>query len=266
MEVNKDLKKIFYVYAYLDPRKSGKYRYGECCFTNVPFYIGKGHGRRKLRHLSDAKHGKRDHKHNIIKQILREGLEPIIIEVKSNLTEKESFDLEQYLISNIGRYDLKTGPLANLTDGGDGTVNVCREAVERVRATKIGKKRPRWIVERQRKALLGRKLPESQKKKMVEKLILNQKNGGYTKGFKHDKKAIRSMNKGLINSFLRKVIDFYGIDNITFDNYEELSYKFSKRIVRLSRIAKYANMNREDLKGIFNKVLQHSITNKDILD
>jgi hypothetical protein len=32
----------FYVYIYLDPRKPGKFHYGEYCFDYEPFYVGKG--------------------------------------------------------------------------------------------------------------------------------------------------------------------------------------------------------------------------------
>ena len=42
----------FYVYAYLDPRKPGKFKYGEYEFTHEPFYIGKGTKSRINRHLA----------------------------------------------------------------------------------------------------------------------------------------------------------------------------------------------------------------------
>lgn len=42
--------KNFYVYALLDPRKPGPFRYGRWKFEYEPFYIGKGTGSRHLAH------------------------------------------------------------------------------------------------------------------------------------------------------------------------------------------------------------------------
>lgn len=44
-------KNRFYVYALLDPRKPGKYKYGEYEFDYEPFYVGKGSGDRCEHHL-----------------------------------------------------------------------------------------------------------------------------------------------------------------------------------------------------------------------
>lgn len=49
------MKNIFYVYAYLDPTKPGKYEFLETCFLYKPFYIGKGQKNRYLQHLKDTK-------------------------------------------------------------------------------------------------------------------------------------------------------------------------------------------------------------------
>lgn len=44
----------FYVYVYLDPRKPGKYKYGEYEFDYEPFYVGKGTGRRIRNHFKPS--------------------------------------------------------------------------------------------------------------------------------------------------------------------------------------------------------------------
>jgi predicted XRE-type DNA-binding protein len=105
----------FYVYIYLDPRKLGKYKYGEYEFDYEPFYIGKGKGNR-WKEIS----GRNNHFKRIINKIIKVGLEPIVIKLKESLNEKQSFILENKIISLIGRKKLKNGPLINFTDGGEG--------------------------------------------------------------------------------------------------------------------------------------------------
>lgn len=43
--------KDFYVYVYLDPRKSGEYIYDDLKFNYEPFYVGKGRGDRIISSL-----------------------------------------------------------------------------------------------------------------------------------------------------------------------------------------------------------------------
>jgi hypothetical protein len=83
----------FYTYAYLR-------------VDRTPYYIGKGKGNR----ISNRK--KRDIKPPKDKSRT--------IFLKQNLTEKEAFKHEIYMISVFGRKDLGTGILHNRTDGGDG--------------------------------------------------------------------------------------------------------------------------------------------------
>jgi len=64
----------FYVYVYLDPRKPGKYKYGEYEFDYEPFYVGKGKGFRFKRHLTEYQliHDKNNLKVNKIRKIIKD--------------------------------------------------------------------------------------------------------------------------------------------------------------------------------------------------
>ena len=104
-----------YVYIYLDPRKSGKYVYGNYCFLYEPFYVGKGKGRRL-----NTTSGRNKYFENKINRIEESGLKSIVIKIHKNLSEDDSFILESKLINIIGRKDLNKGPLINFTDGGEG--------------------------------------------------------------------------------------------------------------------------------------------------
>ena len=83
----------YYTYAYL--REDG-----------TPYYIGKGKGNRMY------KKGKGE--------VYPPKNKGKIIKLKQNLTEKEAFKHEKYMIAVFGRKDLGTGILRNKTGGGDG--------------------------------------------------------------------------------------------------------------------------------------------------
>jgi len=117
-----------FIYVYLDPRKKGEYIYDEYHFEYEPFYVGVSSGKtihdRKNRHLYYAKLDKditnNNYKKNIIRSILSDDLEPIIIKYFEGLSLHESFLKEKDMIEKIGnRYD-KSGPLINISKGGDG--------------------------------------------------------------------------------------------------------------------------------------------------
>ena len=114
----------FYTYIYLDPRKPGRYEYGDYAFDFEPFYVGKGKDGQLQTHLkyaiNNTCHEKNKYKYYKIKNILKENLEPEILKIEDKLSEQDSFILEIYFIWAIGRSDLKLGPLTNHTDGGEG--------------------------------------------------------------------------------------------------------------------------------------------------
>jgi hypothetical protein len=84
--------RVYYTYAYL--REDG-----------TPYYVGRGKGRRSTR----------PHRIKVPKK------DRILI-LKEGLTFSESTKHEVYMIAVLGRKDLGTGILRNLTDGGEGAL------------------------------------------------------------------------------------------------------------------------------------------------
>jgi len=124
----------FYIYAYLDPRKPGIYKYGEYSFDHEPFYIGKGSNDRIYSLDKRSIYFK-----NKVNKLLKLGYKKsnIAIKIKFNISENLSFELEKLLIKTIGRKDLMLGPLMNFTDGGEGQSNPSEET--RLKMSKIHK-------------------------------------------------------------------------------------------------------------------------------
>jgi hypothetical protein len=168
----------YYTYIYLDPRKPGKYIYEEFSFEFEPFYVGAGHGNRYLFHIIEAhtKYKLEDmekmnkHKRNKILKIERENkTEPIILKLKENITELEAFNFEILLIAKIGRINVGTGPLTNLTPGGDGKgKKMPPEAIEKLRKILTGRKVSPEHAAKNRLAFKGKTHTKETKKRMSE--------------------------------------------------------------------------------------------------
>ena len=125
--------KRYYSYIYLDPRKHGIYRYGIDLYGNIltflyePIYVGKGKDKRIRAHIDDARlYFDKGNQHflNKIRKIQKviDG-NPIFFKLLENATNTASCVYEINIISKIGRYDLGLGPLCNLTDGGESSIN-----------------------------------------------------------------------------------------------------------------------------------------------
>ena len=117
-----------YVYVYLDPRKPGQFLYEKYTFNFEPFYIGVGQNKRIYDHLAESynknesKQSRNKLKCNKIRKIKREtNKDPIIFKLKEDISLEEALLIENILIISIGRIDLHTGPLTNLTNGGIGS-------------------------------------------------------------------------------------------------------------------------------------------------
>jgi len=153
----------YYIYAYLDPSKPIQKTYEDFSLIYEPFYIGKGKEGRKLVHLKDYKLKNKTHLSNKILSIRNNGLEPFIVELYDNLSEEESLIIEKNLISIIGRRILKSGPLVNITDGGEGVSGLKHTFESRIKMSNKGENHPNW----------NKKLSETTCKKISEKLKLN---------------------------------------------------------------------------------------------
>ena len=94
--------------------------------------MGKGKNLRVLQHERDAIGEAKSYKLNIIRKIKQLGLK-IDYRIEAFFdSEAECLDREMADIGRIGRHDLGTGPLANLTDGGEGTSGLSEETRQRI--------------------------------------------------------------------------------------------------------------------------------------
>ena len=132
----------YYTYAYLREDKT-------------PYYIGKGRGNRvydKRRTIKPPADKSR------------------ILFLKKNLTEAEAFKHEIYMIFVLGRKDLGTGILRNLTNGGEGASgHIKSEERKKAHSERMsGEKNPQFGVPK----------TEAQKKAISEKMS-GEKNPNY---------------------------------------------------------------------------------------
>ena len=153
--------RIYYTYAYL--REDG-----------TPYYIGRGkEGRAYATH-----------------KIPRPPKEKILF-LKQELTYSESIDHEKYMIFVLGRKDLGTGILRNLTDGGEGVENLApqtRQLISEKRKGQVNRSGPHTLESREKmsrshtgkvlseehkqniaKAMKGRHFSDATKQKLREK-------------------------------------------------------------------------------------------------
>lgn len=114
------MSKKFYIYIWLDPRKSGKFFYGnDLLFDHEPIYVGKGSNKRYKPYISRRKYN--TFLIRVCDKIKSEtNKTPIVLLYRENLDENDAYKLEEIIIDKIGRRNLEQGPLLNLTRGGLG--------------------------------------------------------------------------------------------------------------------------------------------------
>ncbi len=164
-----------YVYIYYDPRKS----------PIEPIYVGKGKGKRMSFHKNRAQNPILKRKLDKIKDL---GLEPIIEKFIDNISDEEALKIEIELITKYGRIDLKTGPLCNLTEGGDGTSG--RIASEETKKLWSEQRKGKKQTEAQYEANCNRTISEETREKQ------RQANKGHSRHTPEQIKILKEFNTG----------------------------------------------------------------------
>lgn len=92
-------------------RMNNYYTYAYLREDSTPYYIGKGKGNRAF-----VKHWRSKSKGGYFSPPDKDK----ILILKNNLTEEDAYKHEMYMINVLGRKDLGTGILRNMSDGGKG--------------------------------------------------------------------------------------------------------------------------------------------------
>jgi hypothetical protein len=161
---------MIYVYLWLRP-----------CGT--PFYVGLGHADRAW------SQGRNRHTDSVRRKIEENGQDVDILILPCR-TREDAGELESILIAHYGRLDLGTGPLTNMTDGGEhgcpgNTWNKGRvhgpETRVRMSSARVGNTNA-----------LGKKMPDSMREKVSEALKGNQ----HLLGHRHSEDTKRKISEG----------------------------------------------------------------------
>lgn len=225
-----------YVYILMDPTKPAKLSYKNFCLLYEPFYVGKGTGNRINHHLRPYSLKLINRKNGKIKSIIKQGEDIIQHKIFESLDESTSNDLEVKIIKEIGRLDLKVGPLCNHTDGGEGTSGRKSSAKSRLnyKNSKTGEKNPLFGKQNHNSGFTNKELYKSDYKKITQKLIsshIGNKQSEETKEKMKNERSKRSKYK------LWRFTDPDGNDYETIGEFKNFCNKHSLPYHVMNRIA-----------------------------
>jgi len=158
---------MYYTYAYL--RKTDK----------TPYYIGKGQKRRMF-----AEHWRGNG------SFTPKDKDRIII-LKYFVDEIEAYKHEMYMIAVLGRKDLGTGILINISDGGEGSSNVSQRTRELISKAHKGKVYNEETRRKISESHMGKKMPDYLKKHYSE-IYSGEGNPNY--GKKHSPETLKKIS------------------------------------------------------------------------
>jgi hypothetical protein len=231
-----------YVYVLLNPLKKGVYKYNEYSFEYEPFYVGisntDSYYIREDMHTNFVKnhatYSKNKIKNSIIRRILKNNMEPISIRIIECVSREIVCKEEIRLIELIGTKIEKSGPLSNISKGGDGgdtfTNNPRKEEIrEKHRQNAIG----------ENNNMYG--LPLEKRPSYIAKLNGNHWNKGRIISEK-TRNIFKEINKGEGNPRSKKTLLFDKDFNLVKE-YNCCSYIAEFLSSMKKTIRKTANMN-----------------------
>jgi hypothetical protein len=221
---------------------------------NEPFYIGIGKDDTYKRAYQSSKTKRSDFWHNIASK----GYEVEIL--MDNLTWEQACEKEKEFISIYGRKDLGQGSLVNLTNGGDGAIEISKESIESIRKKLTGLKQSEYTKNKRKETLKKvwqnedlRNLKRIQSSNIMSNEIrkkISDKLTGIKKGKRKEEHIIKSAN-GLkeyykTNSVYNKII--------FSKEKEDLIFKYYNEKMPISKIAKHFFVSRPVIYRIINKI------------
>ena len=221
---------------------------------NEPFYIGIGKDDTYKRAYQSSKTKRSDFWHNIASK----GYDVEIL--MDNLTWEQACEKEKEFISIYGRKDLGQGSLVNLTNGGDGAIEISKESIESIRKKLTGLKQSEYTKNKRKETLKKvwqnedlRNLKRIQSSNIMSNEIrkkISDKLTGIKRGKRKEEHIIKSAN-GLkeyykTNSVYNKII--------FSKEKEDLIFKYYNEKMPISKIAKHFFVSRPVIYRIINKI------------
>lgn len=226
--------KKYYVYVFLDPRKRGIFEFCEYKFDYEPIYIGKGTRNRINQHLVCVNDGKNSLFYNRLRKIINDGLDPIRFKIIDNISEEESLEIEKKLISLIGRIDIETGTLCNMTEGGEVGFKRTEESRKKLSESKKGVKNP----------MFGKTTSQKQKDSVIE-----ARKSGKIKLTENGRQRIIENNKkrkGKNNNKIRSDVKIYKLISPNGEEFQIMGAKKLQEFCKQNKLQYHIIKNKKN--------------------
>lgn len=214
------------------------------------FYVGIGSSRGYSR--ANDIHGRSDYWKRIYSKAGRK------VEIlKDNISWEEACELEMLTITTYGRKDLGTGPLVNMTDGGEGTLNIVKteEQIEKWKRSNKGKQ------DGDKNAMFGK----TYDKHHMARKVINFKTGeeyGCAKTVAEYLNIHYSTFKSKLQNLRYNDTDYIYLENY-YEGYKPPLKELKYLIIHLETGIAYENMKEASIAyGISHQTLEYALKRK----